>query len=61
MVFVSLLYPVSMTPREMKKLGEKVASDSTTPSERLLFVRELNVAIKGIRDVLQEKSKSNQK
>lgn len=46
-----------MKAEEIKALGEKVAAGSATPEEKLVFLRELNVLIKGMRaDLTQAKS-----
>jgi len=38
-----------MTPDEMKKLGEKVAKGEASPEEKLLFLKELNQVVEGMR------------
>lgn len=49
-----------MTPEELKALAEKITSGSATPEERLLFVKEMNAAIKELREDLARVKTSKQ-
>ena len=49
-----------MTPQKLKVIKKKLADGSATLKERLLFVKELNTAIEGLRKEIK-KVKNNKK